>query len=158
MDDFKEENAEEWKKVLRTAFITGMSGNEEDRMQACADVGYYYMCYAPSSLYKYYRDNPTINVASLHEDNAHEKPAVKFVFLHSGSNHLMYSSLIRCAPYWRPSRKALRSYAQHNRQQRLNTALLSSRGRTHRNSSSSLNPSPISDGSDSWDSAYAWYS
>lgn len=58
MDDFKEENAEEWKKVLRTAFITGMSGNEEDRMQACADVGYYYMCYAPSSLYKYYRDNP----------------------------------------------------------------------------------------------------
>ena len=27
MDDFKEENAEEWKKVLRTAFITGMSGN-----------------------------------------------------------------------------------------------------------------------------------
>ena len=58
MDDFKEENAEEWKKVLRTAFITGMSGNEEDRMQAGADVGYYYMCYAPSSLYKYYRDNP----------------------------------------------------------------------------------------------------
>ena len=58
MDYFKEENAEKWKKALRTAFITGMCGNKEDRMQACADVGYYYMCYAPSSLYKYYGDTP----------------------------------------------------------------------------------------------------
>ena len=57
MDDFKEENTDEWKKILRTAFITGMSGNQEDRIQACVDVGYYYMCYAPSSLYKYYGDN-----------------------------------------------------------------------------------------------------
>ena len=40
MDDFKEENADEWKKILRTAFITGMSGNQEDRIQACVDVGY----------------------------------------------------------------------------------------------------------------------
>ena len=38
------------------------------------------------------------------------------------------SSHIRCAPYCRPSRNPLRSYAVHSRQQSLNTALLSSSG------------------------------
>lgn len=52
------ENNEEWKRVLRSAFITGMTGNEADRIQAFVDVGYYYMCYAPTSLYKYYSDHP----------------------------------------------------------------------------------------------------
>lgn len=58
MSILEEEQTEEWKKVLRSAFIAGMTGTQEERIQACVDVGYYYMCYAPSSLYKYYSDKP----------------------------------------------------------------------------------------------------
>lgn len=58
MSILEEEQTEEWKKVLRSAFIAGMTGTQEERIQACVDVGYYYMCYAPISLYKYYSDKP----------------------------------------------------------------------------------------------------
>ena len=52
-----------------------------------------------------------------------------------------------------PSIKALRSYALHRQQQRLKTALLSSKGRLQRHSSNALKPLLISTGSLSWDSA-----
>lgn len=69
MSILEEEQTEEWKKVLRSAFIAGMTGTQEERIQACVDVGYYYMCYAPSSLYKYYSDKPR-NLEAVKNNNS----------------------------------------------------------------------------------------
>lgn len=55
MIDYRDE---EWKKILRTELITGLIGDLQERNQALAQVGYYYMCYAPAFLYKYYGDKP----------------------------------------------------------------------------------------------------
>lgn len=44
------------KEKLRSAFISAFSGNPQENIQVYTEVGYYYMCCAPSSLYKYYSD------------------------------------------------------------------------------------------------------
>lgn len=56
MTDFEEINNEDWKKILRSELITGIIGNPQEKNDAFAQVGYYYTCYAPSYLYKYYND------------------------------------------------------------------------------------------------------
>lgn len=57
MTDIKEENNdEEWKKDLRSEFISGMCGDQKEKQRASFQVGYYYQCVAPASLYKYYSD------------------------------------------------------------------------------------------------------
>ena len=55
MIDYKDE---EWKKLLRSEIITGIVGDLEEKNEAFTQVGYYYMCYAPAYLYKYYSDKP----------------------------------------------------------------------------------------------------
>ena len=50
------ENTDDWKEKLRSAFISAFSGNPQENIQVYTEVGYYYMCCAPSSLYKYYSD------------------------------------------------------------------------------------------------------
>ena len=51
-DEFQNED---WKITLRADLIAGINGIDEDKV--AEEVGYYYMCYAPTYLYKYYRDN-----------------------------------------------------------------------------------------------------
>lgn len=58
MADFKEEINDDWKNRLRSAFITAFSGNPQEKMQVYTEVGYYYLCCAPTFLYKYYGDKP----------------------------------------------------------------------------------------------------
>lgn len=45
-----------WKEILRSKLITGIIGNATEKSDALAQIGYYYMCYAPAFLYKYYSD------------------------------------------------------------------------------------------------------
>ncbi len=47
---------DEWKIALRTEIITSITGELEERERAYTEVGYYYQCFAPVSLYKYYSD------------------------------------------------------------------------------------------------------
>ena len=47
---------EVWKSELRSKMITALIGAPSEKIQAYNEVGYYYQCYAPSSLYKYYSD------------------------------------------------------------------------------------------------------
>ncbi|WP_458398213.1 DUF2971 domain-containing protein [Anaerotignum sp.] len=54
MTDFIDED---WKRALRSELITGIIGRPQEKSTACAQVGYYYMCYAPVYLYKYYSDS-----------------------------------------------------------------------------------------------------
>ena len=58
MEEIKKEDIDGWKTTLRSAFVSGITGTSVEKMKACIDVGYYYMCYAPTSLYKYYSDHP----------------------------------------------------------------------------------------------------
>lgn len=55
---------DEWKLKLRSELITGIIGNEEEKANAYGEVGYYYTCCAPASIYKYYSDNE-LNMDSL---------------------------------------------------------------------------------------------
>ena len=52
-----EDNSGDWKRNLRSACIRALYGEPQEREPACQEVGYYYMCCVPSSLYKYYSDN-----------------------------------------------------------------------------------------------------
>lgn len=47
---------DKWKSLLRTEMITSMTGTEQDCNKAYTQIGYYYNCYAPLNLYKYYSD------------------------------------------------------------------------------------------------------
>lgn len=52
------DNSEDWKRSLRSASICALSGNTQEIDRFYTDIGMYYMCYAPSFLYKYYSDSP----------------------------------------------------------------------------------------------------
>lgn len=52
MTELNKENTDDWKEKLRSAFISAFSGNPQENIQVYTEVGYYYMCCAPSSLYK----------------------------------------------------------------------------------------------------------
>ncbi|MBD5153055.1 MAG: DUF2971 domain-containing protein [Oscillibacter sp.] len=59
MTDLQKEYAEDaWKIALRSEIITAMTGEPAEIDRAHAEVGYYYQCCAPASLYKYYSDKP----------------------------------------------------------------------------------------------------
>lgn len=58
MANVKSEDIDAWKKNARSAFILGMTGTPAEKEKATIDIGYYYMCCAPASLYKYYSDLP----------------------------------------------------------------------------------------------------
>lgn len=55
-DQEKEYEQDEWKIALHAKIITAMTGDPLERARAYAEIGYYYQCYAPASLYKYYSD------------------------------------------------------------------------------------------------------
>lgn len=55
MTECDELQNEDWKITLRADLIAGINGIDEEKV--AEEVGYYYMCYAPTYLYKYYRDN-----------------------------------------------------------------------------------------------------
>ena len=52
----KEYEQEKWKIALRSEILVAMTGTPAEKERACAEVGYYYQCCAPASLYKYYPD------------------------------------------------------------------------------------------------------
>lgn len=54
----KEYEQEKWKIALRSEILVAMTGTPAEKERACAEVGYYYQCCAPASLYKYYDDTP----------------------------------------------------------------------------------------------------
>lgn len=58
MSKFEEEiSADDWKKSLRSEIIKGLTETGSKRVVAQQNVGYYYKCQAPASLYKYYKDD-----------------------------------------------------------------------------------------------------
>ena len=48
---------DDWKRALRSEIIKGLMETGNKRLLAQQNVGYYYKCQAPASLYKYYKDN-----------------------------------------------------------------------------------------------------
>ena len=50
----QEYEQDEWKIALHTELLTAMTGGPSERNCAHAEIGYYYQCYAPATLYKYY--------------------------------------------------------------------------------------------------------
>lgn len=52
----KEYDQDEWKFSLRSEVLAAITGNQAEQTRAYAEVGYYYQCCAPASLYKYYPD------------------------------------------------------------------------------------------------------
>lgn len=56
-DQEKEYEQDEWKIALHSEILTAITGDSVKKDHAYAEVGYYYRCYAPALLYKYYSDN-----------------------------------------------------------------------------------------------------
>ena len=55
-DQNQEYSRDEWKNILRSEIVTASVGNAVEKARAYTEVGYYYQCFAPASLYKYYPD------------------------------------------------------------------------------------------------------
>ncbi len=45
-----------WKSDLRSKFITAMAGTAQETLGVYSEIGYYYECYAPATIFKYYPD------------------------------------------------------------------------------------------------------
>ena len=56
-DQEKEYQQDEWKDTLRSELIKVLTGDSKEREQVYEEIGYYYQCCAPASLYKYYPDD-----------------------------------------------------------------------------------------------------
>ena len=56
-DQEKEYQQDGWKVTLRSEIIKVLTGHSKEREQVYAEIGYYYQCCAPASLYKYYPDD-----------------------------------------------------------------------------------------------------
>lgn len=56
-DQEKEYEHDEWKNALRSEILTAVAGTPDEKESAYAEVGDYYQCYAPASLYKYFPDS-----------------------------------------------------------------------------------------------------
>lgn len=54
----KVQNDDNWKIALRSQLITVITGDPPKRKEIYYNIGRYYQCYAPASLYKYYSDAP----------------------------------------------------------------------------------------------------
>lgn len=57
MADIMIESNDDWKENLRSAVVAGLTGNSAEQNIALTQIGIYYMCYAPTFLYKYYGDS-----------------------------------------------------------------------------------------------------
>ena len=53
-----QDNSDDWMRKLREKLVLGLAGSEQEKRVALMNVGYCYKCYAPASLYKYYRGIP----------------------------------------------------------------------------------------------------
>ena len=53
----KEYEQDKWKIALRSELVIAMAGDLRERKHAYGEIGYYYQCYAPASLYEYYSDS-----------------------------------------------------------------------------------------------------
>lgn len=53
---YLEEDHSEWKKQLRKELISALVGSPSEKTRAFEQIGYYYKCCAPASIYKYFRD------------------------------------------------------------------------------------------------------
>lgn len=58
MNGFIEKETDNWKEKLRSEIITAILDDPQKKAAAEKQVGYYYMCCAPSYIYKYYSDKP----------------------------------------------------------------------------------------------------
>ena len=47
---------DDWKQNLRSKLITAMVGTEQEKLRIYSEIGYFYECYAPATIYKYYPD------------------------------------------------------------------------------------------------------
>lgn len=52
----KEYEQDTWKSALRSEIIIALTGDPIEKENALEKIGYYYECYAPATLYKYYPD------------------------------------------------------------------------------------------------------
>ena len=55
MSDYLENYNDDWKEQLRQEIIRGLIGSPSEQKDAYSQVGYYYKCVAPASIYKYFR-------------------------------------------------------------------------------------------------------
>lgn len=46
----------DWKKDLRSKLITAIVGTEQEKLHLYSEIGYFYECYAPATIFKYYPD------------------------------------------------------------------------------------------------------
>lgn len=56
MDLQKTYDENDWKKELLAKMIIGITGSSIEKIRVYDEIGYFYQCYAPASLYKYYSD------------------------------------------------------------------------------------------------------
>lgn len=63
MSDYLENYNDDWKVQLRQEIIRGLIGSPSEQKDAYTQVGYYYKCIAPASIYKYFREDQRSIVA-----------------------------------------------------------------------------------------------
>lgn len=57
MDELKDLKVDdEWKKDLRSKLIIATAGATQEKLNIYSQIGYYYECYAPATVFKYYPD------------------------------------------------------------------------------------------------------
>lgn len=57
MDELKDVKVDDdWKRDLHSKIIIAISGATQEKSDVLSQIGYYYKCYAPASIFKYYPD------------------------------------------------------------------------------------------------------
>ena len=100
-----DENA--WKIELRNLLIEGMTGDAQTRQNAYGQIGYYYQCSAPASLYKYYGDS-TRNLDSIKAGKMWYSAPSNFNDVFDCEISVDEAAIINCAMQMAPDKKKIR--------------------------------------------------
>ncbi len=67
MDSTEKIFPDSWKETLRAAFVTYLTGSPQEQNSTASKIGYYYLCVAQASLFKYFSDT-TRNLEMIKAD------------------------------------------------------------------------------------------
>lgn len=104
----QEFHSDDWKNKLRENIIALLTGNAQDKRNAYWQIGNYYSCSAPASLYKYYRDR-SIDLEAVKGNKMWFAAPCKFNDVFDCEITIDEASLFNCALQMAPENMMIRT-------------------------------------------------
>lgn len=113
MTDIEKDSQDEWKIELRSNLITALNsnGDQQERKNADEQIGYFYQCCAPASLFKYY-SNETRNFEAVINGKMWYSTPQKFNDVFDSDIIIDENEIFNCALGMSPDKREIHAGSQ----------------------------------------------